>query len=126
MPLPTAPQQSTPKPPGQLIPQWIVVVIAGGLLFTYMAANNFTGSEAVGVGIVLGIGTIIVLVIRALVRLGDKRPPAVVVNTVAVQAPPGWYVDPQGATRWFDGRAWTEQVQPPAPAAEHRPPDTQG
>lgn len=28
---------------------------------------------------------------------------------------PGWYDDGRGATRWWDGTAWTDQVQPPAP-----------
>jgi uncharacterized protein YxjI len=31
--------------------------------------------------------------------------------------PPGWYPDPAGGagTRWWDGQAWTEHVQQPAP-----------
>jgi hypothetical protein len=28
----------------------------------------------------------------------------------------GWYNDGTGAMRWWDGRAWTDKVQPPAPA----------
>ncbi|MFE7720808.1 DUF2510 domain-containing protein [Nocardia rhizosphaerihabitans] len=114
MPPPLMPQQATPAHPAPLIPHWVVVVIAGGLLVTYMTANNFTEGEAIGLAIILGIGAIIVLVIRVLVRLGDKRPDPVVVNAFVALAPPGWYVDPQGATRWFDGRGWTEQVQPPS------------
>ncbi|MGX1806284.1 DUF2510 domain-containing protein [Nocardia sp. NPDC055321] len=27
--------------------------------------------------------------------------------------PPGWYCDPTGAVRWFDGRQWTDIVRPP-------------
>jgi uncharacterized protein YxjI len=36
--------------------------------------------------------------------------------------PPGWYPDPSGGagTRWWDGQAWTEHVQPP-PAAPPAP-----
>ena len=26
--------------------------------------------------------------------------------------PAGWYRDPQGMTRWYDGTAWTEHTQP--------------
>lgn len=107
-----AAKQSRPARSAPLIPQWIVVVIAGGLLVAYMTANNFTDGQAVGLAIILGIGTIIVLAIRVLVRLGDKRPDPIAVNAVVAQAPPGWYLDPQGATRWFDGQGWTEQVQP--------------
>ncbi|MDO9397914.1 MAG: DUF4177 domain-containing protein [Herbiconiux sp.] len=29
----------------------------------------------------------------------------------------GWYDDGSGTTRWWDGQAWTEQVQPPPPPA---------
>ncbi|MBF6399452.1 DUF2510 domain-containing protein [Nocardia cyriacigeorgica] len=27
--------------------------------------------------------------------------------------PPGWYVDSAGASRWFDGRQWTDITQLP-------------
>lgn len=43
-----------------------------------------------------------------------EAPPAV---------PPGWYPDPWGlaARRWWDGRAWTGHVDPPAPGTEGAP-----
>jgi hypothetical protein len=28
--------------------------------------------------------------------------------------PPGWYPDPDGGLRWYDGSAWTEHTRPPA------------
>jgi hypothetical protein len=31
------------------------------------------------------------------------------------QPPAGWYPDPQGTTRWWDGQGWTTHVQPAAP-----------
>ncbi|TLF57043.1 DUF2510 domain-containing protein [Nocardia cyriacigeorgica] len=59
------------------------------------------------------------LVFRALQRAGDRREPAqIVIPPVQppVGPPPGWYVDPQGATRWHDGHQWTDVVQhPPQP-----------
>lgn len=129
LPPPVSAQPTPSQQPRPLIPQWIVVVIAGGLLVTYMAANNYTGAEAIGVTIVLGIGALIVVVTRALVRLGDKpQPSVVVVNSVAAPPPPGWYLDPHGATRWFDGRNWTEQVLPQGPPpgkAPQQPNDAQ-
>ncbi|AEE47035.1 DUF2510 domain-containing protein [Cellulomonas fimi] len=33
---------------------------------------------------------------------------------MAVDAQAGWYPDGSGAMRWWDGRVWTDQVQPPA------------
>lgn len=45
-------------------------------------------------------------------------------TTAGEQPPPGWYPDPQGQTRWWDGSAWTAQTQSVtaynAPAAPNR------
>lgn len=30
----------------------------------------------------------------------------------------GWYDDGSGTMRWFDGREWTDKVQPPRPAPQ--------
>ena len=30
---------------------------------------------------------------------------------------PGWYTDPEGEVRWWDGEAWTEQVRPRIPSS---------
>lgn len=38
--------------------------------------------------------------------------------------PPGWYVDPAGVMRWWDGYRWTPYVAPaplPAPRREPQP-----
>ncbi len=36
--------------------------------------------------------------------------------------PPGWYPDGNGVTRYWDGSAWTEHTQSPAPVVASRPP----
>lgn len=67
------------------------------------------------VGFALAV-TLVVLIFRALIRVGDKRPPPVVIapQVAATQLPPaGWYPDEQGQLRWFDGQAWTDFRKPP-------------
>ncbi|MBN9196002.1 MAG: DUF2510 domain-containing protein, partial [Microbacterium sp.] len=34
-----------------------------------------------------------------------------------MSVPAGWYPDPNGSIRWWDGYRWTETVQPSAPTA---------
>ena len=36
---------------------------------------------------------------------------------MAQTTPAGWYDDGSGNTRWWDGSAWTDRVQPAAPEA---------
>lgn len=36
---------------------------------------------------------------------------------MAADAQAGWYDDGSGTMRWWDGRTWTEKVQPPPPRA---------
>lgn len=45
-----------------------------------------------------------------------------------MSAPPGWYPDAQGVTRWWDGAAWTDHVQPAVPSQSEptQPIATQG
>src|SRR5262245_21251917 len=32
-------------------------------------------------------------------------------STAAGRPPPGWYPDPHGQVRWWDGHGWTDQTQ---------------
>ncbi len=58
-----------------------------------------------------------ILVVRVLIRLGDKPPPIqpVVITYGPGSVPPGWYTDPHGVTRWHDGKNWTPHTYPPQP-----------
>ena len=40
--------------------------------------------------------------------------------------PPGWYPDPNGGLRWYDGRDWTEHVQPEPELEPPSPPAGRG
>ncbi|MFH5231045.1 hypothetical protein [Antrihabitans spumae] len=57
---------------------------------------------------------LILLVLRALVRVGGTRyPPNMMLPPTNPAAPePGWYVDGSGTTRWHEGREWTDIAKP--------------
>jgi hypothetical protein len=49
------------------------------------------------------------LIVRALIRVGNKRPPAVIIQQpTTASPPPGFYTDESGTRRWFDGEKWTD------------------
>ncbi len=79
-----------------------------------MAASAGYGSfELALMFLALGTVGLVYLVVRALKRVGDKRPPPIIMATpITASPPPGWYPDRAGALRWFDGRQWTEFTQP--------------
>ncbi|WP_280357055.1 DUF2510 domain-containing protein [Nocardia otitidiscaviarum] len=89
------------------------------------ASAGFGSFELALMFLALGGVALIYLVVRALIRVGDKRPSPVVMAAPATTAPPpGWYPDSTGALRWFDGRQWTEFTQPvggdcPNPPTQH-------
>jgi hypothetical protein len=85
------------------------------LVVALIIADQFYGGPGVTALLIFGVPILVAaLVIRALVRIGDKRPPPVVLTQPPTAGPPpGWYPDPSGATglRWFDGGRWTEFKQ---------------
>jgi len=88
---------------------WIVAVIVVIFLLAQMEGDG------IGLGAVLIVGLpllLLFLVVRALVRVGDKRPEPVQITQPTVAA--GWYpdqVDPR-YVRYFDGHQWTDALQP--------------
>lgn len=58
-----------------------------------------------------------ILIVRALVRVGNKPQPVqpIVINYPAAPTQPGWYRDAQGVTRWHNGTSWTAHTHPPQP-----------
>ncbi len=94
------------------------LVLIGLIAFiVYMRGGGL--AETAVVVVIGAVCYFVYLVFRALQRAGDRREPAqIVIPPVQppVGPPPGWYVDPQGATRWHDGHQWTDVVQhPPQP-----------
>ncbi|MFD6396988.1 hypothetical protein [Nocardia sp. NPDC060249] len=97
-------------------PWWAAVLIGAFVVFLAMSdGGSFTG--AVILLLVVGVPlAFIVLVVRALYRLGEPRP-----APVAFVAPPasqasrsapnsGWYNNPDGdGERWWDGLDWTRR-----------------
>ncbi len=49
-----------------------------------------------------------------------KRSDVKMMAGMAVLPPPGWYPEPGGSIRWWDGLRWTEHVQGPGGAGGSR------
>lgn len=83
--------------------------IVAVFLLTQIAQSQISEGALLFVVAVL---VVLFLVVRALVRVGDKRPEPVQITQPTVAA--GWYpdqVDPR-YVRWFDGQRWTEALMP--------------
>ncbi|QHE73674.1 DUF2510 domain-containing protein (plasmid) [Rhodococcus sp. ZPP] len=94
---------------------WVLGGIAAVVLLLSGVGNGVTSVELVFYAIVIGVGAVIVLAIRALVRVGDKRPPPVQLVTPSTQGmTPGWYPDQRDPklNRWYNGSEWTSATLP--------------
>lgn len=91
----------------------IILGIGGPIVVVFLLAQ-LSGADAFVLWVV-GIPLLLLfLVIRALVRVGDKRPAPVELVSPAPVTAAGWYPDQQDPTlmRWFDGQVWTGATLP--------------
>ncbi|MFC9549822.1 DUF2510 domain-containing protein [Rhodococcus sp. NPDC056960] len=92
---------------------WVLGAVAVVILLASGVGSGVTGFEMGFYAFVLAIGAVVVLVIRGLVRVGDKRPTPVQVVNMS-QGGAGWYPDQHDSSqlRWFDGSQWTPYTRP--------------
>ncbi|MDI9914336.1 DUF4352 domain-containing protein [Rhodococcus sp. IEGM 1379] len=88
-----------------------ILYVLGALAFVFIVSQSTLDASpaqillfVVFIGLPVGF---VVLVIRALIRVGDKRPPPVQFVAPHSGLGPGWYPDQQspGLIRWYDGHA---------------------
>lgn len=112
--IPYQPLDSNEPPnddPGPSLRRPLLIVAA--LVIVVIVGHQIGGIGIFAILVFLVPIAFVLLIVRALLRVGDKRPPPIIVQQSTVSGPPpGWYVDPAGLTRWYDGRQWTEHVKP--------------
>lgn len=95
----------------------IILGIGGPIVVVFLLTQIAQSQISEGALLfVVAVLVVLFLVVRALVRVGDKRPEPVQVVQAAPQptVAAGWYpdqVDPR-YVRYFDGRQWTDALQP--------------
>ncbi|NKY54180.1 DUF2510 domain-containing protein [Nocardia vermiculata] len=96
----------------------VVVTIGAIGVLALLGSSGFNEDDIPGMmflALLLGIPALLFfLVIRALVRVGNKPTPPVMIAPPPAQPmpmPPGWYRDNYGSMRWWDGYQWTQHTQ---------------
>ncbi|MBT2266975.1 DUF2510 domain-containing protein [Rhodococcus erythropolis] len=93
---------------------YLLGVVAFAIIVSSDSAFNTSPVATLLALVIVGIPiAIVVLVIRALIRVGDKpQPVQFVAPTFGLSA--DWYPDQQNPAwiRWYDGTQWTHHVQP--------------
>lgn len=104
-----------------------ILFVLGALAFVIILAagadDDLAPTEVVLLVVFVGIPlAFVVLVVRALIRLGGKPSPPVQFVAPPTGLNAGWYPDQQNPAciRWYDGTRWTRHVQP---ATTPPPPD---
>jgi hypothetical protein len=74
--------------------------------------GSLLDSPTVGLLLIVVVVVPIVLIVWVLVRASRGHRPAPE-SSRAVD--PGWYAQPDGSSRWWDGIGWTDDVRRPEP-----------
>jgi hypothetical protein len=122
-----------PLPPnyGQIGPQgksrdrWLVLSICGGLLLIagllIAGAPHNVRSVLVPIGTFVCLAGFVCMLTGGILYItkGKASRPGIPTHQLP---PPGWYPDPAGVTRWWDGRVWSSFTEPQSAGHANSPP----
>ncbi len=118
---PTHPRYVSAPPNAPNRNPWWAAVLIGMFAIFVLTRDGSSTSGALTAMLILGVPLVlVVLIVRALYRVGEPRPAPITFVTPSVPPgtrsapPPGWYNNPDGADeRWWDGRDWTAHTRRP-------------